>query len=203
MYKQKQDPTIQPKFFASLPSRGEQQIYERKQTLPVMTKKLHHSQKSPTRGNQKMSNRKQALPVPPQKSQPFADLLTIGNQKRQLIPVQLPDRVEPMLLPPTLAHAMKLIVKSGARGIDTLSLQRMGICRVDKTMYRLREKGIGIRTTRAPALDENDNVYMGIGYYSLDSELTPATETTAITTPFESIRPSILRRILSKIRGTI
>ena len=86
--------------------------------------------------------------------------------KQHLIPVDVPGEPKPVLLPPTLASALKMIIVSDFPGIDTFELQRNGIRCVRNTIYRLRKRDIRLETIRVPAYDNTGNLRDQIGHYS-------------------------------------
>lgn len=86
--------------------------------------------------------------------------------KHHLIPVHIPGEVKPLMLPPPLAKALKMILVSDSPGIDTFELQRNGIRCVHNTVYRMRKLGIRIVTIRVPAYDNTKTLLSQIGHYS-------------------------------------
>lgn len=150
-----------------------------------------------------MNERNQASPVSPNKVKSSASMETHIMKNRQRIPVSLPGQSDPVVLPPTLALAMGLIINAGREGISTPSLQSWGIYGVSNTMYRLRMHGIGIQTTRANMHDEDGNIRKGVGFYSFDGVLIPAPKAQApASTSIKTLR-SIVERIMSILKGII
>ncbi len=151
-----------------------------------------------------MTKRKQVPTVTPKHHKTLSTSrikVNIHMNNRRKISVQLPGQAETIVLPPTLALALGLIINSGQKGISTPSLQNWGIYGVQNTISRLRKLGVGIRTRRAHVQGHDGDVHTGVGYYSYDSALTRTRKIEAPVAAFS--QPSFLGRVLSNLKGII
>lgn len=123
--------------------------------------------------------------------------------KQRLIPVDIPGEPKPVLLPPTLASALKMIIVSGLAGIDTFELNANGICCVRSTMYRLRQRGFPVVTNRYPAIDNDGNIHLNIGFYSLVKGPISKPQSQPPATPIVRTHMRIFGSILSSLKGII